>query len=65
MLDKNGDIIIENSMVGYHAERVIEELTQRVSSNAAFLNKQDIKVLEHLAAKGRYPEKQATLISVK
>lgn len=64
MLDKDGKIVIQNSMIGYHAERVIEELTQRVNNNAAFLNKQDIKVLEYLASKGDYPEKQATLVKI-
>ena len=45
------------SMRGESQEREVYALTRKIASNVAFMTKEDIKVLEHLAMKGDYPEK--------
>ena len=45
------------SMRGISQEREVYALTRKIASNVAFMTKEDIKILEHLAMKGDYPNK--------
>lgn len=49
------------SMRGPSQEKEIFSLAKRIMGNASFLNKEDIKILEHLATKGDYPDQIVTL----
>ena len=45
------------SMRGESQEREVYALTRKIASNVAFITKEDIKILEHMASKGDYPDK--------
>ena len=53
-----------NSARGESHEREVGRLLGKVEQNMTFLDKDDIKILEHLACKGDYPDKKAILISI-
>ena len=54
-----------NSPRGASHEREVGRLLGKVKQNMTFLDKDDIKILEHLASKGDYPDKKAILISTR
>lgn len=53
------------SMVSKSQESEVHFLLRAVKRNIAFLTKQDLQILEHLANKGDYPDKTAILITTK
>lgn len=50
-------------MTGPSQSSEIHRLLNRVRQNMAFLNKDDIKILEHLATKGDFPNKKVVLVN--
>jgi len=51
----------KNSNIGISHESEVYKLTRQIASNVTFIDKDDIKILEHLASKGDYPDKKAIL----
>lgn len=51
----------KNSSRGKSHEQEVYRLARRIMSNASYISKEDIEVLEHLTTRGDYPDQQAQL----